>query len=107
DPQLAPADRQRFVDLVVANTSRMQRIVDDLLDLSRYESSAWTPKPAEVDLESVVAELFNAVRPSAESKKLALNIEIEPDARMVRFDPTALRQVLANLIENAIRYTAA
>jgi signal transduction histidine kinase len=106
DSQLAASDRQRFIDMLLANTSRMQRIVDDLLDLSRYESSSWTPKPAEVDLETVVAEVFNVVRPQAESKNLRLGTEIDTDARAVRFDPTALRQVLANLIENAVRYTA-
>jgi signal transduction histidine kinase len=106
DPQLPASDRQRFIDLLLANTSRMQRIVDDLLDLSRYESAAWTPQPSDVDLESVVGELFNLVQASADAKNLALVTAIAPDARTFRFDPTALRQILANLIENAIRYTA-
>ncbi|MEO5566867.1 MAG: ATP-binding protein [Gemmatimonadaceae bacterium] len=105
DPNLAESDRQRFLDLLLTNTSRMQRIVDDLLDLSRYESSAWTPKPVEVELEMVVAELFTLFRAAAAAKQLALVSDIDPAARTVRFDPTALRQVLANLIENAIRYT--
>jgi two-component system phosphate regulon sensor histidine kinase PhoR len=107
DPALSDRDRERFLDLVTANTSRMQRIVDDLLDLSRYESSAWTPKPADVDLEAVVSDLFTTFRPAAAAKDLSLSVEIDADARTVRFDPTALRQVLSNLIENAIRYTPA
>jgi two-component system, OmpR family, phosphate regulon sensor histidine kinase PhoR len=106
DPQLATPDRQRFLDLLVANTSRMQRIVDDLLDLSRYESSAWTPKPADVDLSGIVSEVFQLSRASADAKGLGLVAEIDGDARIVRFDPTGLRQVLSNLIENAIRYTS-
>lgn len=107
DPHLGEADRLRFIDLLTANTSRMQRIVDDLLDLSRYESNAWTPKPAEVDLETVVAELFALFRPAAAPKGIGLVSDIDPGARAVRFDPTALRQVLANLVENAVRYTSA
>lgn len=106
DPQLAAPDRRRFLDLLIANTSRMQRIVDDLLDLSRYESSAWTPQPADVDLAGVVSEVFQLSRASADAKGLALATEIDADARVVRFDPTGLRQVLSNLIENAIRYTS-
>ena len=105
DPQLVESDRQRFIDLLTANTSRMQRIVDDLLDLSRYESSTWTPKPTDVDLETTVSDLFGLFRPAATAKKLSLVSQIDPDARTIRFDPTALRQVLSNLIENAIRYT--
>jgi two-component system phosphate regulon sensor histidine kinase PhoR len=106
DPQLAATDRQRFVDLIVSNTSRMQRIVDDLLDLSRYESDAWEPKPVDVDLTAVVSDVFQLSRAVAEAKGLAFDMNIDDDARTVRFDPTALRQVLANLVENAIRYTA-
>jgi two-component system phosphate regulon sensor histidine kinase PhoR len=106
DPHLADADRHRFIDLLMANTVRMQRIVDDLLDLSRYESNAWTPKPLEIDLVSVVADTFNVLRSSADAKNLSLVADIAADARFVRFDPTAIRQVLANLVENAIRYTS-
>jgi two-component system phosphate regulon sensor histidine kinase PhoR len=106
DPQLAETDRQRFIDLLTSNTSRMQRIVDDLLDLSRYESSAWTPKPVDVDVDALVTELFTAFGSAASSKRLSLVAEIDPSARVIPFDATALRQVLSNLIENAIRYTA-
>ena len=104
DPHLADSDRERFLSLLTTNTTRMKRIVDDLLDLSRYESSAWTPKPAEVDLEALVNDLFAQFRPAARALDLAS--EIHSTARIVRLDPTALRQILSNLIENAVRYTA-
>jgi two-component system, OmpR family, phosphate regulon sensor histidine kinase PhoR len=107
DPQLDETDRQRFIDLLMANTSRMQRIVDDLLDLSRYESDAWEPKPADVDLAGLIRELFPVFAAAATSKGVSLISEIAPSARKVFFDPTALRQTLSNLIENAVRYTAA
>jgi two-component system phosphate regulon sensor histidine kinase PhoR len=106
DPSLSATDRARFIDLVATNTSRMQRIVDDLLDLSRYESSTWTPHPVDTDLGTVIDDLFATARPAATAKSIALESHIEPGARVIRFDPTALRQVLANLIENAIRYTS-
>ena len=105
DPQLADSDRERFLSLLTTNTTRMKRIVDDLLDLSRYESSAWTPKPSDVDLDALVRELFTQFRPAAPAVDLVS--DIDPSARTVRFDPTALRQVLSNLIENAVRYTNA
>jgi len=105
DPQLADSDRERFLSLLTTNTTRMKRIVDDLLDLSRYESSAWTPKPSDVDLDALVRDLFTQFRPAARAVDLVS--DIDPSARTVRFDPTALRQVLSNLIENAVRYTNA
>lgn len=106
DPHLGAGDRERFLDLMTTNTTRMQRIVDDLLDLSRYESNTWTPKPTEVDLAVTVDDLFTTARPAAAAKQIALRSEIADESRTVRVDPTALRQVLANLVENAIRYTA-
>ena len=107
DPHLAEKDRERFIDLLMANTTRMQRIVDDLLDLSRYESNTWTPKPVDIDLPSTIDDLLAIVRPAAAAKHLALDGRVDDAVRTIRVDPTALRQVLANLIENAIRYTAA
>lgn len=106
DPQLADADRVRFIDLVATNTARMQRIVDDLLDLSRYESNSWTPHPVDIDLTATIEDLFSMARSSAAEKHITLASEIDPAVHGVRVDPTALRQVLANLIENAIRYTS-
>jgi two-component system, OmpR family, phosphate regulon sensor histidine kinase PhoR len=85
----------------------MQRIVDDLLDLSRYESNAWTPRPVDVDLAEAIAELLGPLRDDAAARHIALVVDIAPDASTVRVDPTALRQILSNLLENAMRYTAA
>ncbi len=105
EPALPEPDRLRFLDTIESNTRRMQRIVDDLLDLSRYESGSWVPNVVSNDLGAVVADVFTAVQRSAEAKGLALSFEPEDGARRVEADPTALRQILANLIENAVRHT--
>jgi signal transduction histidine kinase len=105
DPDLSDEDRTRFVDTIEANTRRMQRIVDDLLDLSRYESGSWVPNVVSNDLSGVVTDVFTSVHRAAEAKGLSLSFRAEPDARHVDADPTALRQVLVNLIENAVRHT--
>ena len=103
---LAPADRERFIATIESNTRRMQRIVDDLLDLSRYESGSWVPNVVPNDLGVVVADVFASVQRSADAKRLTLTFSAPPEARRVDADPTALRQVLGNLVENAVRYTA-
>jgi two-component system phosphate regulon sensor histidine kinase PhoR len=107
DASLAAADRARFIDLVAGHTQRMQRIVDDLLDLSRYESSTWTPHPIDTDLAATIDDLFTHAKPTADHKNIVLEYEIDVAAQTVYFDPTALRQVLTNLVENALRYTTA
>ncbi|MEX2180761.1 MAG: ATP-binding protein [Gemmatimonadaceae bacterium] len=102
-----PGDAQRlFAERILGNTRRMQRIVDDLLDLSRIESGGWVPNPQQVDLTAMTAEVMAAARDAAVAKGLALASEVAPDARTVYADATALRQVLGNLVDNAVRHTS-
>src|SRR5689334_5052455 len=98
DPDLRPEDRERFLQTIESNTKRMQRIVDDLLDLSRYESGSWVPNIFSNDLAGVVTDVFVAVSDIAKAKGLALSFT--GDHRRVDADPTALRQILGNLVEN-------
>ncbi|MDQ4081046.1 MAG: ATP-binding protein [Gemmatimonadota bacterium] len=106
DPGLDQAQRDRFAHTIVANVRRMQRIVDDLLDLSRIESGGWVPAPVSVDLATAAAEAIAPCRDSASEKNIALDVDIASDATTATVDPTALRQVIANFVENAIRYTS-
>lgn len=104
---LDPASRTQFATRILANTRRMQRIVDDLLDLSRIESGTWIPNPENVDLDVVAAEAFASARDVASAKRIALETDIASDARVIFADVTAVRQVLGNLVDNAVRHTPA
>jgi signal transduction histidine kinase len=98
--------RQQFVARILSNTHRMQRIVDDLLDLSRIESGGWVPNPQPIPITGVTLEVLGSAKEAAEAKGLHLRSEIAADAPEVQADPTALRQVLGNLVDNAVRHTA-
>jgi signal transduction histidine kinase/HAMP domain-containing protein len=105
DDSIEPAQRRRFTETIRDNALRMQRIVDDLLDLSRIESGGWRPRIGPVDVVAVVRDVFSAAQGAAERAGLALRSEIARDATMVHADPTAFRQIVSNLVENAVRYT--
>ena len=105
DDDLRAEDRRRFAEAIRANAERMRRIVDDLLDLSRIESGGWVPAPEPVLLEPVVADVFGAWSPEASARGLALRSELAIPS--LQADPTAVRQVMTNLVENAVRYTTA
>ena len=98
--------RRQFVERILGNTRRMQRIVDDLLDLSRIESGGWVPHPTAIDLRVIAGDVIAAARDGAEKKGLRLVPDLAPDASTVLADATALRQVLGNLVDNAVRHTA-
>ena len=100
-----PDTTRRFLETILANARRMQRLVDDQLDLSKIESGHWRPTPHAVGTESAFREAWEAVtRPSPADH--AFSIEIGPGAESVHADPDALRQVLANLFDNSRRYTS-
>jgi signal transduction histidine kinase len=101
------AARRQFAQSIAAHTRRMQRLVDDLLDLSRIESGGWVPAPQAVEIASVVADDVSAARATADRKGIRLDVELGDTASQVFADPTALRQVVGNLVENALRHTSA
>ena len=103
-----PADRRRqFAERILGNTRRMQRIVDDLLDLSRIESGSWTPNPESVDLAAVAADDRRRARRGGREGRAARGEHPSRRPRELWADPTAIRQVLGNLVENAVRHTTA
>ena len=105
DEGIPPEQRRRFVETIRDNAGRMQRIVDDLLDLSRIESGGWQPNVGIVDVPGIVADVLLTIQPQAERNGLAIVVDIPREAERAHADPTAFRQILTNLVENAVRYT--
>jgi signal transduction histidine kinase len=96
--------RARFLQTILANAHRMQVLVDDLLDLSRVESGRWTPRPELVVTDVLVTESWAMFADRAHAKGVHFEARLDPDADQLRVDPDALRQILGNLFDNALRY---
>jgi two-component system, OmpR family, phosphate regulon sensor histidine kinase PhoR len=105
DEDLPPALRTQFAETVKVNADRLQRIVDDLLDLSRLESGGWRTAPERVDLDELVRDSWSTVADAAHAKHVEFRVEVEEPCRVVMADPGALRQIFSNLFSNAVRYT--
>jgi two-component system phosphate regulon sensor histidine kinase PhoR len=105
DPEIPAARRAEFAKTIFSNTQRMQRIVDELLDLSRIETGHWRPRPESIRIADLAAEVFARSAASAKSKSVTLDTSIDPDAQTIVADRTALEQILINLVENALRHT--
>ncbi len=83
-------------------------LISDLLDLSRYEEGKAKLEAVETDLASIVAEAVEPVSVMAEGKGILLAVDAPaPGASIVRVDPVRMRQVLWNLLHNAVKFTAA
>lgn len=105
EDDLNDATRKEFAGMIVSNTRRMQRIVDDLLDLSRIESGGWIPKPEPLDLAESVGEVVSALSPAVSEGGPSIRTYLPPGATTVYADRTAVRQIVSNLVANAIRHT--
>ena len=94
---------RRFVELIDQDAARLTRLIDDLLALSEIESQAMPLRLAEVPLRALAESVVGAVHAAAEARRLSVSVEI-PAELTVEADPDRLRQVLSNLVENAIKY---
>jgi signal transduction histidine kinase len=96
---------RQFADTILSNAHRMQRLVDDLLDLSRIESGGWQPVRRVIDLGTCAQDAWIPFADRARQQRVAFGLEVEPDAETVVADADALRQIFTNLFDNALRHT--
>ncbi len=96
----------KFSAAILAHARRMQRLVEDLLDLSRIESGGWHPVPAVLDVEHEVREAW-AAQAGASADAVKLVVAPSADATSLAADAEAFRQILDNLLSNALRHTPA
>lgn len=92
-----------FLDRIQFESSRLGRLVDDLLDLSRIEAGAGA-QPSEVHLAVIVEEGAAAVRAAAEDKNISLTLDLQ-QVPAILGDPAQLSSAVTNLFTNAIKYT--
>ena len=82
-------------------------LVNDILDLSKIEAGKVAIVPQEVDLPAVVDQVIASMRHIAETKALKLTRDLSSDVTKVIADPVRVREILTNLVSNAIKFTAA
>jgi signal transduction histidine kinase/ActR/RegA family two-component response regulator len=102
---LGEADFERALEIVERNARAQQKLIDDLLDISRIITGKLRLDVRPVDLASVVAATVDALRPTAEAKAIRLQSILDPQAGPVSGDTDRLQQVVWNLLSNAIKFT--
>ena len=104
--QLSDEDRKEFLAIANAETDRLTRLVNDVLDLSRLESDrAWSMEP--VELRPAMEQTLRNYRLNAEDKGVELLLDVDEQLPRVRGNWDLLLQVFDNLVGNALKFTAA
>jgi signal transduction histidine kinase/ActR/RegA family two-component response regulator len=107
-PDVDDAERRAHVSVIQRNGRHLLAIINDILDLSKIEAGMMQVERVDTPVREFVDEVASLLRVRAEGKGLTLDVTVEPDVPdRVRTDPVRLRQVLVNLLGNAIKFTQA
>jgi CheY-like chemotaxis protein len=102
------AEQREYLDMAEASADALVAVINDVLDFSKIEAGKLDLDVVDVDLRDHMVETMRALAVRAHMKGLELAYEVHPAVpQTVRTDPHRLRQVLTNLIGNAIKFTAA
>jgi PAS domain S-box-containing protein len=100
------ADQREYLTLVQRSAESLLTIVNDILDVSKIEAGKMSLELRDLDVRVVVLDVLRGLKVSADSKGLRLVCDVHPDVpKLVQGDSGRLRQILLNLIGNAIKFT--
>jgi signal transduction histidine kinase len=103
--ELTADQRGAFLALIADETTRLAALIGDVLDTSRIEAGTFSYRFADVDVAALLQDSVAAA--SLAQDEVPLDIEIAPRLPAVRGDPERLRQIVGNLIDNAVKYSPA
>ena len=96
--------QQRFLGIMAEQAQRMNRLIDDLLSLSRIELTEHQAPNERVDLAGLIAHMAEAFEPRLAERKARLVVTVSPGLPEITADHDQMAQVLQNLLENAVKY---
>jgi signal transduction histidine kinase len=104
--KLAPPDAQAVYDAIEQEAQRMTRLISDLLLLAQSDAGATMLKKETVELDTLMLEVYRQARVMTTGRNGDLRVTLgHEDQALVEGDPDRLKQLLLNLVENAIKYT--
>jgi PAS domain S-box-containing protein len=100
------AEQRDYLETVKSSADALLRIISDILDFSKIEAGKLDLESVDFDLREIIEEALSLMRPSAQQKGLKLISQMSPDIpRFVQGDPIRMRQIILNLVGNAVKFT--
>ncbi|HTO53756.1 MAG TPA: ATP-binding protein [Myxococcota bacterium] len=101
--ELEPADRRKYLQVILSHSERLSRLVEDLLELSRLESGATKLEPQSLDVAALAARLCEELAPRIRERGFDVRVHGAGSPRAFA-DRRAVEQILQNLLDNALKY---
>jgi len=105
-PDLNDTKKAHFLGVIVRESERLSRLIEEILDLARLESGRMTLKPERLDLVKALHQSIDAVARLYEERSIELNITLQKDSAQIVADPDRLQQVMINLLDNARKFAS-
>jgi signal transduction histidine kinase len=106
NPELDVAQRNRFLGIVIKESERLTRLINQVLDLAKIESGSAEWHPAELDLREVIEDSLSATSQLFEDNATALETVFARELPPITADRDRLMQVMLNLLSNAVKFCA-
>lgn len=100
-------EQSEFVTNIQRNSTRLIRLLDDLLDFARLDAGTLALRLEDTDFRTTVKAMVDSLRPQADAAQLSLKVLLPDSPLAVRMDPGRIERVLGNLLNNAIKFTPA
>jgi signal transduction histidine kinase len=108
EPGLTEQERETYINTIKRNGSLLTALIDDILDLAKVESGKIAVETISVSVSDLLREVMLALEPRALAKNVPLSVTLSSDVpKTIQTDPIRLKQVLINIIGNAIKFTTA
>lgn len=104
DGTIPENEQLHYLSIVLDETKRMNTLVNDLLDLTRLESGQFPMELQSVDVNEMIRRILITFESKIDVKNLMVEVEFQNNKQDVEADPNRLRQVLQNLIDNAVKF---
>jgi two-component system, OmpR family, phosphate regulon sensor histidine kinase PhoR len=100
-----PLQTRQFLEIISRQAERMGKIITDMLLLSEIESEGFQLKLEEFRINDLIREIFKPFQAQADSKNIALELNLQEPEKKVKMDRDKISQVISNLLDNALKFT--
>ncbi len=98
-------EQKKILKIIQRNTNRLNHLIQDILDISRLESDTMRFIPEKADVKTMVEETVETMQSSADVKNIKINLELKDDIPELTIDKERIKQVIINLLNNAIKFS--